>query len=306
MKKRKIFLGLAIAGAAIFGLAACNETPAASSSGTQVVQQYTVTFSDGGTVVSTVSVDAGSKVTKPADPVKAEDAFATYVFAGWFSDEAMTQEFDFEQTIDAPTALFAKYYAVSKETRIMMNGTAYETIAEALAAIPTDSTETFTISLPKGTYTENGLGYNGSATVVIKGNTATKYGADVIIKGHGSDMSTEKTRNLIEIQGTGNIILENLTLESDWTRTLAGGNNAQAEVLGTDTKGNTVAYNCGFKSHQDTLRTAGKAWFYGCYIEGDVDFIWMEQAGSVALYENCEIVSVYDETASSHASYVAL
>ena len=305
MKKRKIFLGLAIAGAAIFGLAACNETPAASSSGTQVVQQYTVTFSDGGTVVSTVSVDAGSKVTKPADPVKAEDAFATYVFAGWFSDEAMTQEFDFEQTIDAPTALFAKYYAVSKETRIMMNGTAYETIAEALAAIPTDSTETFTISLPKGTYTENGLGYNGSATVVIKGNTATKYGADVIIKGHGSDMSTEKTRNLIEIQGTGNIILENLTLESDWTRTLAGGNNAQAEVLGTDTKGNTVAYNCGFKSHQDTLRTAGKAWFYGCYIEGDVDFIWMEQAGSVALYENCEIVSVYDETASSHASYVA-
>ncbi len=305
MKKRKIFLGLAIAGAAIFGLAACNETPAASSSGTQEVQQYTVTFKDAGTTVSTATVDSGSKVTKPADPTKAEDASATYVFAGWFSDEAMTTEFDFNSTIEASTTLFAKYYAVSKETRIMMNGTAYETITAALAAIPTDSTETFTISLPKGTYNENGLGYNGKATIYIKGNTATKYGADVIIKGHGSDMSTEKTRNLIEIQGTGNIILENLTLESDWTRTLAGGNNAQAEVLGTDTKGNTVAYNCGFKSHQDTLRTAGKAWFYGCYIEGDVDFLWMEQAGSVALYENCEIVSVYDSTASSHGTYVA-
>lgn len=187
---------------------------------------------------------------------------------------------------------------------IELNGVEYKSIKEALAAIPTSGdTATYTIRLEKGTYNENGLNYNGSATIKIVGATDTKYGADVIIKGHGSDMGKMRGRELLEIQGTGNIILENITLESDWSRADHKG-DVQAEVLGTDTKGNTVAYNCSFKSHQDTLRTAGKAWFYGCYIEGDTDFIWMEAAGSVALYEKCEIVSLYDENATTHASYV--
>lgn len=191
-----------------------------------------------------------------------------------------------------------------QKAQIELNGVAYDTIAKALAAIPTSGdTSTYTIKLQKGTYNENGLKYNGSATIKIVGETDAKYGADVIIKGHGSNMSAMRTRELIEIQGTGNIILENVTLESDWSRADHQG-DAQAEVLGTDTKGNTVAYNCAFKSHQDTLRTAGKAWFYGCYIEGDTDFIWMEASGSVALYEKCEIVSVYDENASTHSSYI--
>ncbi|MBQ3253361.1 MAG: hypothetical protein IJA65_02305 [Acholeplasmatales bacterium] len=80
--------------------------------------------------------------------------------------------------------------------------------------------------------------------------------------------------------------------------------DVQAEVLGTDTTGNTAAYNCSFKSHQDTIRTAGKAWFYNCYVEGDVDFLWMESGGKVALYEECEIVSVYDDAASTHNTYI--
>ena len=187
---------------------------------------------------------------------------------------------------------------------IELNGVEYKSIKEALAAIPTSGdTATYTIRLEKGTYNEIGLNYNGSATIKIVGATDTKYGADVIIKGHGSDMGKMRGRELLEIQGTGNIILENITLESDWSRADHKG-DVQAEVLGTDTKGNTVAYNCSFKSHQDTLRTAGKAWFYVCYIEGDTDFIWMEAAGSVALYEKCEIVSLYDENATTHASYL--
>ena len=269
---------------------------------------FNVTFKDGNTTLSTVTVKKGEYVTKPANPTKASDANFDYEFAGWFTDETLTTEYKFNTNITAATTVYAKFAAISKDTKIKMNGTEYATIKEALAAVPTDSTETFTITLPKGTYEENGLAYNGKATIHIKGNTNAKYGADVIIKGHGADMTTEKGRSLIAIQGTGNIILENVTLVTDWSRTRAAeegiSSNTQAEVLGTDTTGNTVAYNCGFKSNQDTLRTAGKAWFYGCYIEGDVDFIWMEQAGTVALYEKCEIVSVYDKTATSHYSYL--
>jgi pectin methylesterase-like acyl-CoA thioesterase len=193
---------------------------------------------------------------------------------------------------------------IDQTNSIEMNGVAYETIAAALAAIPTSGdTSTYTIRLNKGTYNENGLSYNGTASIHIIGNTNTKYGTDVIIKGRGNNMSSMRGRELLEIQGTGNIILENVSLVSDYSRSEST-KDAQAEVLGTDTKGNTVAYNCSFISHQDTLRTAGKAWFYGCYVEGDTDFIWMEAAGSVALYENCEIVSVYDEYATTHTSYV--
>ncbi|MDE7106138.1 MAG: Ig-like domain-containing protein, partial [Anaeroplasmataceae bacterium] len=170
------------------------------------------------------------------------------------------------------------------------------------------SKDMYTITLGKGTYNENGLMYKGSATIRIVGSTDAKYGSDVIIKGHGSKMPGEtgcdsKNRCLISIQGSANIILENLTLESDWYRVDHPG-DVQAEVLGTDSTGYTAAYNCGFKSHQDTLRTIGKAWFYGCYIEGDVDFIWMEAGGKVALYENCEIVSVWDSAANTHNTYL--
>lgn len=321
MKKRKILLGLALAAAAVFSLSACGDEdkpadPIVDNGGDKEVtpdpvkKNYTVNFySNGGTAVASQTVVEGNKATSPTAPTKT-GSVNTYTFGGWYTDVALTKAFDFNTAISGDVTLYAKWNSTLVEaSKITMNGTEYASITAALAAIPTSGdTATYTIILPKGTYEENGLAYNGSATVKIVGATDAKYGADVIIKGHGSDMTQEKTRNLISVQGTGNIILENVTLESDWTRDGAAaagmGSNTQAEVLGTDTKGNTVAYNCAFKSHQDTLRTAGKAWFYGCYIEGDTDFIWMEQAGSVALYEKCEIVSVYDSQANTHASYV--
>ena len=179
--------------------------------------------------------------------------------------------------------------------------TTHSTIQAALDAI-TDSGD-YTIKLPKGTYNENYLHYTGAATVKISGDTAEKYGADVIITGHGEDMGKERQRELLEFQGMGNLILENVSFVSDYSRKDHSG-DVQAEVVGFDSTGYLAANNCAFKSHQDTLRTTGKAWFYQCYVEGDVDFIWMESTGIVALYEDCEIVSVYDEYATTHRTEI--
>ncbi|MBD5447222.1 MAG: hypothetical protein HDR32_05655 [Treponema sp.] len=193
---------------------------------------------------------------------------------------------------------------LEKATPILVaNGTEtkYQTIQSALDAI-TGSGD-YTIKLPKGTYTENYLHYTGAATVKISGDTAEQYGADVIITGHGENMTQERQRELLEFQGTGNLILENVSFVSDYSRKEHSG-DVQAEVVGFDSTGYLAAYNCAFKSHQDTLRTVGKAWFYQCYVEGDVDFIWMESAGIVALYEDCEIVSVYDEYATTHRTEI--
>ena len=311
MKKKRILaglLGLALAFGAVSTLTACDNKKkddvvqndvtvtglTVATTGEKVLQRGTYKPSSELKVTATFSDETTKDVT----------AYATF-------SKLHTLTYGTKEVTVTYRNMTATYTVeVEQDTKIRMNGTEYASIKEALAAVPTtEDTSTYVITLPKGTYEENGLAYNGTATVKISGNTDTKYGTDVIIKGHGSDMTTEKGRSLLAIQGTGNIILENLTLKTDWSRKRAAeenmASNTQAEVLGTDTKGNTAAYNCSFLSNQDTIRTAGKAWFYGCYVEGDVDFLWMEQAGSVALYEKCEIVSVYDETASSHASYVS-
>ncbi len=142
-----------------------------------------------------------------------------------------------------------------------------------------------TYSVAEGTQ----LSYKGAANIKISGETTTAYGADVVIKGNPKTNS-QKNRELIYLPSgsTGNLILENVSVINEYT---ADG-DAQAEALATDGTGKLAAYNCSFLSHQDTIRTIGKAWFYKCYIEGDTDFLWMESSGSVALYEECVIKAV--------------
>ena len=179
----------------------------------------------------------------------------------------------------------------------------YDTIKAALAAIPATGTDTYTITLQPGEYRENGLSYNGSATVVIEGKTDAKYGKDVVIMGKGSDQLNAISRCLLYVDGTANVVLKNVTLQNTFKRKeSADGKNTQAEAFGFGSSGTVTAYNASFLGHQDTVRTVGKAWFYQCYLEGDVDFLWIETSGQVALYENCEIKMVGDET---NKAYVA-
>lgn len=272
-----------------------------------VVTIYTVIFNanyEGGEN-TTVRVASGKTAVAP------ELTRTGWTLKGWYT-EALCINAAVLSNVTENKTFYAKWeeIAVPEVSKITVyngiTGTSkkgeYDTVKAALAAC--GSSGDFKIVLPKGTYNENGLTYNGSGTIRIAGDTSTKYGTDVVIKGHGSDMTTEKGRSLLAI-GNGNFILENLTLESDWLRSdRPGVSEVQAEVLGYDGSGYVSANNCSFKSHQDTMRTTGKCWFYDCYIEGDVDFIWMEQAGKVALYEKCEIVSVYDSATSNHTSYV--
>ncbi|HEY4102998.1 MAG TPA: hypothetical protein VGM44_03870, partial [Polyangiaceae bacterium] len=55
-----------------------------------------------------------------------------------------------------------------------------------------------------------------------------------------------------------------------------------------------------FFSNQDTIQTSGRAWFYDCHVEGNVDFIW--GTSDAALIENSTLRFVYD-LASGTASY---
>ncbi|MDE6351177.1 MAG: hypothetical protein K2K67_09275, partial [Treponemataceae bacterium] len=173
-----------------------------------------------------------------------------------------------------------------------------DSVAAALAAIPASGTDTWKITLTPGTYTESKqLTYNGSATVRIEGTEAGTYGNKVVIKGVGSDYTQEKYRSMFEIYGTGDTVLKNITMEHDDKMAIANTEKTQREVIGHESKGTFAAYNCSFISRQDTIRTESKAWFYKCYIEGDVDFLWIETStgtSKAALYEDCELYAVGD------------
>ncbi len=65
------------------------------------VKEFTVTFKEDN---SSVKVIDGEKVTKPADPVK-----DGYEFKGWFTDEACTVAYDFNEPVTADLDLYAKW-----------------------------------------------------------------------------------------------------------------------------------------------------------------------------------------------------
>ena len=72
---------------------------------------YTVTFDpNGGSKVDSVEVKEGEKVTKPTDPTKDK-----YKFDKWTTDEAGTEEYDFESGVTGNITLYAQwgdYYKV--------------------------------------------------------------------------------------------------------------------------------------------------------------------------------------------------
>lgn len=72
------------------------------------VQTYTVTFeTSGGSAVDPVTVDAGSTVTKPADPMK-----SGHNFGGWYKDSTLQTPWNFaNDTVTADTTLYAKWTA---------------------------------------------------------------------------------------------------------------------------------------------------------------------------------------------------
>lgn len=192
----------------------------------------------------------------------------------------------------------------------------YRSIEGALLGIGTATTGDYTLNVAAGDYKEL-VYWKGKASATIKGAVASgTYGSDVVIhwfNGEKMNSGTHTRPSFYWGSGT-NLTLENVTIKNDYDRAVYSG-DAQAEAIyfanGNDTStglatAKLAAYNCTFLSHQDTIQTTGKAWFYKCYIEGDVDFLW--GTAQTALFDTCKLVSVLDSnrgTASTQHLIVA-
>jgi len=75
----------------------------------QPVKEYTVTFeTNGGSAIESVKVAEGNKISKPADPKK-----ANYTFSGWYSDKTLKIAYDFSAEVAADITLYAKWTSAS-------------------------------------------------------------------------------------------------------------------------------------------------------------------------------------------------
>jgi pectin methylesterase-like acyl-CoA thioesterase len=185
----------------------------------------------------------------------------------------------------------------------------FHSVMGALAFLA-DKTGTYTITLAPGTYYEL-IRYSGTANIILQGPKGNNRGDNVTIEYvNCNDMNASMpTRPMIYFTGA-DLSLENLTLvnltdrKKSYISTMKfPSGDAQAETIYFNEPAHHFnAYNCTFKSHQDTLLTKGKVWFYNCAIQGDVDFNW--GYCSAALFENCDVTCLFDSGTGKDRAYL--
>ncbi|MDE7139878.1 MAG: hypothetical protein K2O09_03875 [Treponemataceae bacterium] len=158
-----------------------------------------------------------------------------------------------------------------------------------------DKKDAYTITVEKGDYHER-LSYYGDASAKIVG-PESDYGKDVRVFWRNNEAlkNTGGRKRTMFLWEGKNLTIENMTFRNTTNRETDGTNNVQAETFYFDSTSDLIVYNSSFSSYQDTLligNNGGRAWFYKCHIEGDVDFIW--GYANVALFENCKIVCLAD------------
>jgi hypothetical protein len=165
-----------------------------------------------------------------------------------------------------------------------------------------------TINVAAGTYTElvryTGPGAATAQTVNIIGPAANTRGDTCTIQYANGNAINGATQTRASAYFTGaNLVLQNITLRNTAVRSVL----AQAESLyfASGPGFTLAAFNSSFYSNQDTIQTSGRNWFFNCYVEGNVDFIW--GTADAALFEGCDLRFINDlgGAAASYSLFVA-
>ena len=161
-----------------------------------------VTFDNDG-VTNTVTVKQGQTVNKPQDPVK-----SGYGFLGWADSNDVY--FDFTTPIMSDMTLYAKWMqGVVAE----INGTYYQTLAAAIADVPTTNTET-TIKMLTNINENNTVAQGQSIVLDIQGFTIGNYNGGVFLENYGTIkmmdgiIQTSGNSSTINNNSTGTVIIQ--------------------------------------------------------------------------------------------------
>lgn len=103
---------------------------------------------------------------------------------------------------------------------------------------------------------------------------------------NGGILSTSNTATFT-VSGE-DFVIENITFENNFDRNIPIEHKQAVAVKALADR--LAFFNCAFKSTQDTLYADfGRQYYYKCYLEGDVDFIF---GAATAVFEDCVIYSL--------------
>ncbi len=168
----------------------------------------------------------------------------------------------------------------------------FRTVQGALGAVAAMATNV-TIHVAAGTYNEL-VHYTGpglTQTINLIGPAGNNQGDTCVIQytnGNGANGSTQG-RASVYFSAT-NVVLQNITLRNNAVRSQL--QQAEALYFASGAGSTLAANNSSFFSNQDTIQTSGRAWFYNCHVEGNVDFLW--GTSDAALFENCSMRFIND------------
>ncbi|CAM4445044.1 pectate lyase [Paenibacillus tarimensis] len=179
----------------------------------------------------------------------------------------------------------------------------YRTVQGAIDAVQANNTDPVEIFVHNGVYKE---------VVTIPANkpfiTLTGESAEGTVLTYDNYSGREKpTGGTYGTSGSASVFISgsdvtvrNLTIENSFDEASVDVKNKQAVAL--NVRGDRHRFeNVRFLGNQDTLLTnGGTQYFYKCYIEGDVDFIF---GGSRAVFDECTIHSL-DRGSSSNNGYI--
>lgn len=162
------------------------------------------------------------------------------------------------------------------------------TVQGAIDFVPDGNTTPTTIRLKRGTYTEIVFFTNKHALTIVgddrKECVIVYRTNDKFNPTNGNPFGTAQPnpagarvggniyhRGVFLAHRVNDLVLANLTLRNS---TPQGGSQAEAIILNGTTSARAILKDVDLYSYQDTLQINGQAFLTGCYIEGDVDFMW--------------------------------
>jgi PelA/Pel-15E family pectate lyase len=173
---------------------------------------------------------------------------------------------------------FSCLFVANGQTTVAADGSGdFKTVQAALDHVPDNNDRPVVIHIKRGVYREQ-IRVN-KRYITLRGDDPQK----TLLTYRLSAQEAGNTRLAFSTLVTGSDFrAENLTFENTF------GVGSQAVALFVDAKGASFK-NCRFLGWQDTLFVnGGHHFFYNCYIEGHVDFIF---GTASAVFENCTIHS---------------
>lgn len=173
----------------------------------------------------------------------------------------------------------------------------YSTITEAVNSVPTKNTERVNIFVKNGVYKEKTIVQSPYISIIGEDSQKTIWTYDAsngtINPETGEKYGTSKSASVTIKSKAVGFIAENITIENAYEeKQIVEGDQAVALNNQAD---QSIFINCRFIGNQDTLladassSSPARQYYYKCYIEGDVDFIF---GRAQAVFNDCDIASV--------------